>query len=78
VKVNTIRYTWKMADPVQAKLNTPEPMWMVRRDVFDHFLIQQAQKQGAEVRDNTEVTGIQFKSDHGKLPQLLVRFPVAI
>lgn len=64
VKVNTIRYTWKMADPVQAKLNTPEPMWMVRRDVFDHFLIQQAQKQGAEVRDNTEVTGIQFKSDH--------------
>ena len=64
VKVNTIRYTWKMGDPVQAKLNTPEPMWMVRRDIFDHFLIQQAQKQGAELRDNTEVTGIQFKSDH--------------
>jgi len=64
VKVNTIRYTWKMDDPVQAKLNTPEPMWMVRRDIFDHFLIQQAQKQGAELRDNTEVKSIEFKSDH--------------
>jgi len=63
VKVNTIRYTWKMGDPVQAELSTPEPMWMVRRDVFDHFLIQQAQKQGAELRDNTEVKGIEFKSD---------------
>ncbi|PPS39998.1 geranylgeranyl reductase family protein [Chroococcidiopsis sp. TS-821] len=63
-KVNTIRYTWKMGDPVQAKLQTPEPMWMVRRDVFDHFLVQQAQKQGAELRDNTEVKGIQFNSDH--------------
>jgi geranylgeranyl reductase family protein len=37
---------------------------MVRRDLFDHFLVQQAQKQGAELQDNTEVTGIEFKSDH--------------
>lgn len=63
VKVNTIRYTWKMDDPVQAELHAPEPMWMVRRDIFDHFLVQQAQKQGAELRDKTEVTGIEFKSD---------------
>jgi geranylgeranyl reductase family protein len=64
LKTNTLRYTWKMGDPVEAKLNTLEPIWMVRRDVFDHFLIQQAQKQGAELKDNTEVTGIEFKSDH--------------
>lgn len=64
IKVNAIRYTWKMGDPVEAKLKTPEPIWMVRRDVFDHFLVQQAQKQGAELRDDTEVTGIEFKSDH--------------
>lgn len=63
LRVNTIRYTWKMGDPVEAKLKTPEPIWMVRRDVFDHFLIQQAQKQGAELRDRTEVMGIQFKGD---------------
>jgi geranylgeranyl reductase family protein len=62
-KVTTIRYTWKMEDPVEVDLETPEPIWMVRRDVFDHFLIQQAQKQGAELRDGTAVTGIEFKGD---------------
>jgi geranylgeranyl reductase family protein len=64
LKINTIRYTWKMDDPVEARLESLEPIWMVRRDVFDHFLVQQAQKQGAELRDNTEVSGIEFKSDH--------------
>lgn len=63
VKVNSLRYTWKMEDPVDVQLQEIEPIWMVRRDIFDHFLIQQAQKQGAELRDNTEVTGIEFKSD---------------
>jgi geranylgeranyl reductase family protein len=64
LKVSTIRYTWNMGDPVEAELNTPEPIWMVRRDIFDHFLMQQAQKQGAELRDSTEVTGIEFKGSH--------------
>ncbi|NER31731.1 MAG: geranylgeranyl reductase family protein, partial [Symploca sp. SIO1C4] len=63
-KVNKIRYTWKMEDPVEVKLKTPEPMWMVQRDAFDHFLIQQAQKQGAELRDQSAVTGVEFKGDH--------------
>jgi geranylgeranyl reductase family protein len=63
LRVNTIRYTWNMGDPVEAELQTPEPIWMVRRNVFDHFLIQKAQQQGAELRDQTEVTGIEFKGD---------------
>lgn len=63
-KIENICYTWKLGDPVNAKLQTAEPMWMVSRDVFDHYLVQQAQKQGAELRDNTEATGIEFKSDH--------------
>lgn len=63
LRVNTIRYTWNMGDPVEAELQTPEPIWMVRRDIFDHFLIQKAQEQGAELRDQTEVMGIEFKSD---------------
>uniref|UniRef100_B8HW79 Geranylgeranyl reductase n=1 Tax=Cyanothece sp. (strain PCC 7425 / ATCC 29141) TaxID=395961 RepID=B8HW79_CYAP4 len=63
LKINTIRYTWKMDDPVEVKLDTAEPMWMVRRDRFDHFLVQQAQKQGATLQDGTAVTGIQFNSD---------------
>jgi geranylgeranyl reductase family protein len=64
LKVNAIRYTWNMEDPVEAELKTPEPIWMVRRDIFDHFLIQQAQKQGSELREKTEVTGIEFKGSH--------------
>lgn len=64
LKVDAIRYTWKMGDPVDAKLENLEPIWMVRRDIFDHFLIQQAQQQGAELKDSLEVTGIEFKGDH--------------
>ncbi|MDX2099344.1 MAG: geranylgeranyl reductase family protein [Leptolyngbyaceae cyanobacterium bins.59] len=64
VKVDTMRYTWKMEDSVAVSLAEMQPFWMVRRDVFDHFLIQQAQKQGAELRDGTEVKGIEFKNDH--------------
>ncbi|MFB2891486.1 geranylgeranyl reductase family protein [Aerosakkonemataceae cyanobacterium BLCC-F50] len=63
LRVSTLCYTWKMEDPVEAKIEGSEAIWMVRRDIFDHFLVQQAQKQGAELRDNTEVTGIEFKSD---------------
>lgn len=64
LRINTIRYTWYMADPVEAELQTPEPIWMVRRDIFDHFLIKKAQQQGAELRDQTEVKGIIFKNGH--------------
>ncbi len=64
LKVKTIRYTWKTTDPIDVELKTPEPFWMVRRDIFDHFLMQQAQKQGAELRDSAAVTGIAFQSDH--------------
>ncbi len=63
LKLKSLRYTWKMGDPVEVALDTGNPIWMVRRDVFDNFLMQQAQKQGAEMRDSTEVTGIEFKSD---------------
>jgi geranylgeranyl reductase family protein len=64
LKANTLRYTWKMGDAVEAKLETPEPVWMVCRAVFDHFLVQKAQGQGAELKDNTEVVGIEFHTDH--------------
>jgi geranylgeranyl reductase family protein len=63
IKVTSIRYTWKMTDAIEVELKTKQPIWMVRRDIFDHFLVQQAQKQGADLRDSTEVTGIQWQSD---------------
>ena len=61
--ITKIQYTWKMGDPVEAELKMVEPMWIVRREAFDHFLIQQAQKQGVQLKDNTEVTAIEFNSD---------------
>jgi geranylgeranyl reductase family protein len=64
VKVDSIRSTWKLGDIVEAQLaGIKEPIWMVRREIFDHFLVQQAQKQGAELQANTEATGIEFKSN---------------
>ncbi|HEY9804763.1 MAG TPA: geranylgeranyl reductase family protein [Leptolyngbyaceae cyanobacterium] len=63
LKVDSFRFTWNLNDPVEAKIGTKEPVWMVRREIFDHFLVEQAQKQGAELRDNTEVIGIEFGSD---------------
>lgn len=62
-KVTQIRHTWKMGDPVDVSLDESETIWMVRRNIFDHFLVQKAQGQGAELRDKTEVTAIEFKSD---------------
>jgi geranylgeranyl reductase family protein len=59
----TIRYTWNMEDRVDVPLENVEPIWMVRRDVFDHFLVQQGQKQGVELKDSTTVTGIEWQGD---------------
>ncbi len=64
LKSSQLRFTWNLADPVEADLHQLEPIWMVRRDVFDHFLIQQAEAQGAELRASTAATGIEFKGDH--------------
>ena len=61
--VKQIRYTWKVGDPVDATLNTTEPMWMVNRSDFDHYIIQQAQALGAQVQTGTTVTSIEFKGD---------------
>ncbi|MEM9567170.1 MAG: geranylgeranyl reductase family protein, partial [Cyanobacteria bacterium P01_E01_bin.34] len=63
LKVDTISYTWEMGDRVEAVIEGSESIWMVRRDVFDNFLMQQAKKQGAELRDATAAKGIEFKSD---------------
>jgi geranylgeranyl reductase family protein len=63
LRVNRVRYTWNQTMPVEADLGESEPIWMVRRDLFDHYLIQQAQGQGAALRDQTEVTQITFNRD---------------
>lgn len=62
-KIDQIRYTWKVGDPVDAKLATAEPMWMVNRSQFDHYVIKQAQALGAQLQEGTTVLGIEFKGD---------------
>ncbi|ACK68966.1 geranylgeranyl reductase [Gloeothece citriformis PCC 7424] len=61
--VNRVEFTWKLGDPVQVSLKDIEPMWMVKRDKFDYLLVQEAQKAGAQLQDNTEVTAIAFKDN---------------
>ena len=83
--VNQVRYTWQMADPQLVELGLDEPMWMVRRDIFDHYLIQQAEKLGAVVQPSTEVMGIKWQGDrwqvtvksHGDSKILTAKFLIA-
>jgi geranylgeranyl reductase family protein len=58
-----IRYTWKLGDEICSELKTPDPLWVLKRDVFDRFLVQQAQAQGAVVKAETPVTGIARAGD---------------
>ncbi|ASC72808.1 Geranylgeranyl diphosphate reductase [Halomicronema hongdechloris C2206] len=62
-QVTTVRYTWNLGAPVTSEITTGSPIWMVRRDEFDHFLVQQAVGQGAELRHSTKATGITFAHD---------------
>ena len=63
LKSHRVYCTWENEDTVAVDMED-SPIWMVRRDVFDHFLVKQAVKQGATLKDKTEVTSIEFNSDH--------------
>ncbi|MEO1385986.1 MAG: geranylgeranyl reductase family protein [Cyanobacteria bacterium J06634_6] len=60
-KVTHARHTWKRGDAIDVELKSP--MWMVRRDEFDHYLVQQAQKMGTQLRDETKATGVEWAND---------------
>ncbi|MGA1409337.1 MAG: NAD(P)/FAD-dependent oxidoreductase [Prochlorotrichaceae cyanobacterium] len=64
-KVDQIRFTWKFEDPVEAVIDTPEPMWMVDRAAFDQYVMEQAVQQGATFQTETPVTGIEFQKSAG-------------
>ncbi len=61
--VSQVKYTFKMSDPAEVQLEGVTPMWMVQRDQFDNFLMQQATSQGVEFKDGTEVTGVTLQGD---------------
>jgi geranylgeranyl reductase family protein len=62
-RLKRLRYTWQQGDAVEAQLETSAPIWVVKREVFDQFLVEQASQQGAEIKDNTPVTGLEFQGD---------------
>jgi geranylgeranyl reductase family protein len=61
--ISQVEYTWQMGEAVRADIKNVQPMWMVKRDNFDNFLVTKAQEQGVEVKDNIEVTGIALAKD---------------
>ena len=50
-KVTRARYTWKLGEVIEADLETP--IWLGRRNEFDHYIVKQAQGQGAVLKDET-------------------------
>lgn len=58
-----VRYTWKLGDAIDAQLES-EPIWSVRREVFDHYLLEQAKAKGAQVQDQTAVCAIELRGDY--------------
>lgn len=65
LNLTKIRYTWKMGDPVEVELDSP--MWMVKRDIFDNFLLEKALSQGATLQAETEVKGIKFHNNQWEI-----------
>ncbi|MGL5079504.1 MAG: geranylgeranyl reductase family protein [Waterburya sp.] len=61
--VSQVKYTFKMGDPAEVELKNITPMWMVQREKFDNFLMQQATSQGVEFKDGIEVTGVNSQND---------------
>lgn len=58
VRVSRLRMASTRQGGYSGEFELPRPVWMVHREVFDFFLVQQAQRRGAVVLDQFAVTGI--------------------
>ena len=65
-KVRRVHYSWKLGDTVDAELET-DPIWTVRREVFDQFLLDRAVEKGAQLKDRMAVDGIEFLGDRWRV-----------
>ncbi|MCC0177191.1 geranylgeranyl reductase family protein [Waterburya agarophytonicola K14] len=61
--VSQVKYTFKMSDPAEVELKGVTPMWMVQRDKFDNFLLEQAVSQGAEFKSGVAVQDAKLAGD---------------
>lgn len=60
-KVHRFRFTYEGADPVEVESDTREPLWLVRRESFDAFLVAQARAQGAVLKAGCPAQNIRFE-----------------
>lgn len=60
--VTRLHFTWAMGSPVEAAF--PTPLWMVRREVFDQLLLDQAVALGVELRAATEAQAYRWEVSH--------------
>ena len=60
-RVTRMRFTWKGGEAVEESITTREPLWMVKRSEFDHFLVKQAVIRGAALKDGTAALGLRFE-----------------
>ena len=60
-KVTRLRFTWQGGDAVEVDMGTARPLLMVRREAFDHLLVQRAQAAGVTFRAGHAVTGLGFE-----------------
>ncbi|MGF1588701.1 MAG: geranylgeranyl reductase family protein [Pleurocapsa sp.] len=65
--VSQVKYTFKMGDPAEVQLKNVTPMWMVQREQFDNFLIEQSIDQGAEFKSGVEVNEALLQGDNWQI-----------
>lgn len=66
-RVRRYRFSWKGGDAVEGDFGACEPLWLVRRDAFDHFLAGKAVAAGAELRDGCAVEALHREGDQWRL-----------
>ncbi len=60
-KVRRFRFTYAGGDSVEAESLCREPLWLVRREVFDAFLMAHAQAQGAALKEGCAALSLCFE-----------------
>lgn len=58
VKISRIRISNERPGGLNGEFELPRPVWMVHREVFDYYLVQQAQRRGAVLSDQFPVTAV--------------------
>ena len=58
VKISRVSISNERQGGLNGEFELPRPVWMVHRQVFDYYLVQQAQRRGAILSDQFPVTAV--------------------